>query len=215
NYGNKVGDKVKEFNLIIKRIIDFLGSLIGVVIISPILLIIALAIRFTSKGPVLFKQERLGLHGKTFKILKFRTMIENAENIGDGLTVKNESDQRITNIGKILRKTSLDELPQLFNVIKGEMSLVGPRPPVTYHPYDGYDNYPKWAKKRFEMKPGVTGLTQVTVRNSVEWDERIVVDNEYIDNFDIWFDIKLLFMTILRIFKSESIYLTGEEEGKV
>ena len=206
---------MKEFNLIIKRIIDFLGSLIGVVIISPILLIIALAIRFTSKGPVLFKQERLGLHGKTFKILKFRTMIENAENIGDGLTVKNESDQRITNIGKILRKTSLDELPQLFNVIKGEMSLVGPRPPVTYHPYDGYDNYPKWAKKRFEMKPGVTGLTQVTVRNSVEWDERIVVDNEYIDNFDIWFDIKLLFMTILRIFKSESIYLTGEEEGKV
>jgi len=206
---------VKEFNLIIKRIIDFLGSLIGVVIISPILLIIALAIRFTSKGPVLFKQERLGLHGKTFKILKFRTMIENAENIGDGLTVKNESDQRITNIGKILRKTSLDELPQLFNVIKGEMSLVGPRPPVTYHPYDGYDNYPKWAKKRFEMKPGVTGLTQVTVRNSVEWDERIVVDNEYIDNFDIWFDIKLLFMTILRIFKSESIYLTGKEEGKV
>ncbi|HLR21437.1 MAG TPA: sugar transferase [Tissierellaceae bacterium] len=206
---------MKEFNLIIKRIIDFLGSLIGVVIISPILLIIALAIRFTSKGPVLFKQERLGLHGKTFKILKFRTMIENAENIGDGLTVKNESDQRITNIGKILRKTSLDELPQLFNVIKGEMSLVGPRPPVTYHPYDGYDNYPKWAKKRFEMKPGVTGLTQVTVRNSVEWDERIVVDNEYIDNFDIWFDIKLLFMTILRIFKSESIYLTGKEEGKV
>ena len=87
------------------------------------------------------------------------------------------------------------------------MSLVGPRPPVTYFPYDGYDNYPEWAKKRFTMLPGVTGLTQVTVRNSVSWDERIKVDNEYIDSFNIWFDIKLLFGTIVRIFKSENIYL--------
>lgn len=198
---------MRELNLFIKRLIDLFGSLIGSIIISPILIIIALLIKLTSKGPVFFKQERLGKDGKTFKILKFRTMVINAENIGDGLSVKSENDNRITKIGKLLRATSLDELPQLFNVILGQMSLVGPRPPVTYFPYDGYSNYPEWAKKRFTMRPGVTGLTQVTVRNSVSWDERIKVDNEYIDSFNIWFDIKLLFRTVARIFKSENIYM--------
>lgn len=198
---------MRELNLFIKRLIDFFGSLIGSIIISPILIIIALLIKLTSKGPVFFKQERLGKDGKTFKILKFRTMVVNAEKIGDGLSVKSENDNRITKIGKILRATSLDELPQLFNVILGQMSLVGPRPPVTYFPYDGYDNYPEWAKKRFTMKPGVTGLTQVTVRNSVSWDERIEVDNKYIESFNVWFDIKILFRTLGRIFKSQNIYL--------
>lgn len=198
---------MRDLNLFIKRIIDFFGSLIGSIIISPVLIIIALLIKLTSKGPVFFKQERLGKEGKTFKILKFRTMIVNAEKIGDGLSVKSENDNRITKIGKLLRATSLDELPQLFNVILGQMSLVGPRPPVIYFPYDGYNNYPEWAKKRFTMRPGVTGLTQVTVRNSVSWDERIKVDNEYIDSFNVWFDIKLLFRTVARIFKSENIYM--------
>lgn len=197
---------MRELNLFIKRLIDFFGSLIGSIIISPILIIIALLIKLTSKGPVFFKQERLGKDGKTFKILKFRTMVVNAEKIGDGLSVKSENDNRITKIGKLLRATSLDELPQLFNVILGQMSLVGPRPPVTYFPYDGYINYPEWAKKRFTMRPGVTGLTQVTVRNSVSWDERIKVDNVYIDSFNVWFDIKLLVRTIGRIFKSENMY---------
>lgn len=197
---------MRELNLLIKRLIDFFGSLIGSIIISPILIIIALLIKLTSKGPVFFKQERVGKDGKTYKILKFRTMVVNAEKIGDGLSVKNENDNRITKIGKLLRATSLDELPQLLNVILGQMSLVGPRPPVTYFPYDGYNNYPEWAKKRFTMRPGVTGLTQVTVRNSVSWDERIKVDNEYIDSFNVWFDIKLLFRTIGRIFKSENMY---------
>ncbi len=198
---------MRELNLFIKRLIDLFGSLIGSIIISPILIIIALLIKITSKGPVFFKQERLGKDGKIFKILKFRTMVVNAEKIGDGLSVKSENDNRITKIGKLLRATSLDELPQLFNVILGQMSLVGPRPPVTYFPYDGYNNYPEWAKKRFTMRPGVTGLTQVTVRNSVSWDERIKVDNEYIDSFNVWFDIKLLFRTLGRIFKSENIYM--------
>ena len=198
---------MRELNLFIKRLIDLFGSLIGSIIISPILIIIALLIKLTSKGPVFFKQERLGKDGKIFKILKFRTMVVNAEKIGDGLSVKSENDNRITKIGKLLRATSLDELPQLFNVILGQMSLVGPRPPVTYFPYDGYNNYPEWAKKRFTMRPGVTGLTQVTVRNSVSWDERIKVDNEYIDSFNVWFDIKLLFRTLGRIFKSENIYM--------
>lgn len=201
---------MRTLNLIIKRLIDFFGSLIGTIIISPILIIIALLIKFTSEGPVLFKQERLGKDGKVFEIFKFRTMIVNAEKIGDGLSVKTEDDNRITKIGKFLRATSLDELPQLLNVILGQMSLVGPRPPVTYYPYDGYNSYPKWAKLRFSMKPGVTGLTQVTVRNSVSWDERIKVDLKYVESFNIWFDIKILVDTFLRIFKSDNIYMNNK-----
>lgn len=204
---------MRNLHLFIKRIIDFVGSLIGIIIISPILITIALLIKITSKGPVLFRQERIGKNGKVFKINKFRTMVVNAEKIGDGLTVKNKNDSRITRIGRILRATSLDELPQLFNVLVGQMSLVGPRPPVTYFPYDGYDNYPEWAKQRFTMKPGVTGLTQVTVRNSVSWDDRIVVDNEYIDTFNIWLDIKILFKTLFKIFKSENIYMHSDRNG--
>lgn len=214
-YGCKLGGKkMRTLNIFFKKTMDLLGSLIGLIILSPILLIIALAIKLTSKGPALFKQERLGNNGKVFKILKFRTMVVNAENIGDGLTVKSESDNRITRVGKILRKTSLDELPQLINVLIGQMSLVGPRPPVTYFPYDGYEEYPDWAKKRFTMRPGITGLSQVTVRNSVTWDERIVVDNQYIDKFNILLDIEILFKTVLRIFKSENIYLEKKEEKK-
>lgn len=197
-------------NLIIKRLIDFFGSLIGIIIISPILIIIALMIKLTSKGPVFFKQERLGKDGKRFKILKFRTMIVNAEKIGDGLFVKTEEDNRITKIGKFLRATSLDELPQLWNVIVGEMSLVGPRPPVTHHPYK-YEEYSDYQRKRFEMKPGITGLTQVTVRNSVTWDERIPVDVEYVENFNVWLDIKILFKTMKKIFIKESIYTHSEK----
>lgn len=199
-----------KFQLLIKQIFDFLASLIGIIILLPFFLILTILIKASSKGPVFFLQKRLGREGKVFKIIKFRTMIEDAEKVGDGLTVKSEGDPRITKIGQFLRSTSLDELPQLFNVLKGEMSLVGPRPPVTYHPYDGYNNYPEWAKKRFEMKPGITGLAQVTVRNSVSWDERIKVDNRYIKNYSLLNDVKILFQTIIKIIKPDSIYLKGE-----
>lgn len=131
---------MRAVNIFIKRVVDLLGSIIGGIIISPILLIIALLIKLTSKGPVFFKQQRLGKDGKIFNILKFRTMVVDAEKIGDGLFVRTEQDQRITKIGKFLRGTSLDELPQLWNVIVGDMSLVGPRPPVPFHPYR-YDEY--------------------------------------------------------------------------
>ncbi len=134
-------------------------------------------------------------------------MIVNAEKIGDGIKVKSENDERITKTGRFLRATSLDELPQLINVLKGDMSLVGPRPPVPYHPYNGFENYPEWAKKRFLMRPGMTGLAQVTVRNSVSWDERTEIDNRYIESFNIWFDIKILFKTLGKIFKAENIYM--------
>lgn len=204
---------MRTINLCAKRIIDLIGSIIGVIILSPILIIIALAIKLTSSGPIFFKQERLGKNGKPFKIIKFRTMVVNAEKIGDGLTVKSNGDHRITKIGKILRATSLDELPQLFNVILGQMSLVGPRPPVTYFPYHGFDNYPEWAKKRFTFPPGVTGLAQVTVRNSVNWDDRIALDNKYIDEFNIWLDFKILFKTMLKLFKTENIYMEVNEKS--
>lgn len=197
---------MRSINLFVKRCIDFFGSMVGIIILSPIFIFIAIIIKISSKGPVFFLQERLGKNGKIFKIVKFRTMVVNAEHLGDGLKVKEGSDPRITKVGKFLRKTSLDELPQLFNTLCGSMSLVGPRPPVTYHPYKGYENYPNWAKKRFEMRPGVTGLAQATVRNSVSWDERIRIDNQYIDEFNVLLDIKILFITMMRVIKSEDIY---------
>lgn len=190
----------------IKRVFDILASLIAIIILSPFLTLFSIILKLDSKGPVLFKQKRLGKDGKVFIIYKFRTMIVNAEKIGDGISIKSDKDPRITKVGGVFRKTSIDELPQLFNVLLGDMSLVGPRPPVTYKPYDGYDNYPEWAKKRFEMRPGVTGLAQVKVRNSASWDERIKIDNEYIDKFSIWLDIKILFMTVGKVFGSNNIY---------
>jgi undecaprenyl phosphate N,N'-diacetylbacillosamine 1-phosphate transferase len=203
---------VRVFNLFVKRLIDLLGSLIGMVIVFPIFIIIALSVKLTSKGPIFFKQERLGKNGRVFKIIKFRTMVVNAEKMGDGLKVENESDNRITKVGKFLRATSLDELPQLWNVLVGDMSLVGPRPPVPYHPYK-YEEYNDFQRKRFEMRPGITGLTQVTVRNSVSWDDRIRIDVEYIERFNLWLDIKILFKTLRKMFYPQSIYIQSNQKN--
>ncbi len=205
---------MRTFNLFIKRLIDLLGSLIGMVIVFPIFIIIALSVKLTSKGPIFFKQERLGKNGRVFKIIKFRTMVVNAEKMGDGLKVENESDNRITKVGKFLRATSLDELPQLWNVLVGDMSLVGPRPPVPYHPYK-YEEYNDFQRKRFEMRPGITGLTQVTVRNSVNWDERIRIDVEYIERFNLWLDIMILAKTLMKVFLHENIYLISDKKSTV
>lgn len=190
---------MRKLQLIIKRMFDFFASLIGLIVISPFFLIVCAIVMLEDHGSPFFKQKRIGKDGKVFEIIKFRTMVNNAENMGDGLIVQSEEDPRITNVGKILRKTSLDELPQLINIIKGEMSLIGPRPPVVYHPYDGYENYPEKARIRFRMKPGITGLAQVKKRNSATWDERIKIDIKYVENFSIWLDIKILFNTILAL----------------
>ncbi len=190
-----------------KRVIGLIFSVVGFIILIPIFLIISILIKLTSKGPIFFKQERIGRNGKVFNMYKFRTMIVNAENIGDGIRVRSKNDPRITKIGKILRKTSLDELPQLINVIKGDMSLVGPRPPVTYHPYNGYNNYPENAKKRFIVRPGLTGLSQIKYRNGVSWDDRIKMDVKYTENISLLEDIKIILATIKIVIKPVNIEL--------
>lgn len=192
-----------------KRVLGLIFSLVGFIILIPIFLIISILIKLTSKGPIFFKQERIGRNGKAFNMYKFRTMIVNAENIGDGIRVRSKNDPRITKIGKILRRTSLDELPQLINVIKGDMSLVGPRPPVTYHPYNGYNNYPENAKKRFIVRPGLTGLSQIKYRNGVSWDKRIEIDVKYTENISFLEDIKIILATIKIVFKPVNIELKG------
>lgn len=203
---------MNEIEKKIKYAIGKLGALLLVIVISPLLLIISICIRITSPGSIIFRQKRLGYNGKEFEIYKFRTMVADAENMGDGLVIRNEGDERITRIGRILRKTSLDELPQFFNILKGDMCFVGPRPPVTYHPYDGYQNYPEKAKKRFEMKPGITGLAQVKLRNSGTWDERIQIDIQYVEKYSLWLDIKIIFMTAFSMLNKEEY--TAEKNNR-
>ena len=189
----------------IKRLLDFILSLIGLIILSPVLLIVAILVKCSSKGPIFFKQERLGKDGKVFKIIKFRTMINNAENLGTGLRITGKDDFRITKVGGVLRKLSLDELPQLINVLKGDMSLVGPRPPVTYFPHK-YEEYDEIQQQRFYVRPGITGLAQVRVRNNATWDERIEIDVEYVKSLSFINDFKILFETVFKLLKNENIY---------
>jgi len=178
-----------------KRAFDLAGALLILVLISPLLLAVALAIKITSPGPVIFKQQRLGLHGKIFYLYKFRSMIPNAEKIGSGMFVEKD-DPRITKIGKFLRKTSIDELAQLFNVLRGEMSLVGPRPAPLHH----YGKYDKRQRKRLNVRPGITGWAQVNGRLAIYWPERIELDVWYVEHCSLWLDIKIIARTIAVVF---------------
>lgn len=193
--------------LTIKRILDFTISLSLLALLLPLMLIIALAIKMDSKGPVFFKQGRLGKNGKVFSIYKFRTMIENAENIGTGL-FNYEDDFRVTRVGKFLRLTSLDELPQLYNILIGDMSFVGPRPPVTYE-LGKYEELTDEQKKRFIIQPGITGLAQISGRNELSWDDKIKFDNIYIEqlkSFGFTIDLKIILFTIYKVLKMEGTY---------
>lgn len=197
---------MRYLNLVLKRMIDLIGSFLGIFILFPFLVLTAVLIKRDSNGPVFFRQKRIGRDGIIYNIIKFRTMINDAEHTGDGLSIKDENDPRITHVGSFLRRTSIDELPQLMNVLLGEMSLVGPRPPLPNIPYEGYEEYPEWTKARFTMRPGITGLAQIEVRNSVVWDQRIEYDIQYVNDFNIFLDIKILLRTVKKIFRTEDIY---------
>jgi len=187
-----------------KRFFDILLSVGMLIPVAPIMVITALVIKLDSAGPVLFKQQRVGKNGKDFTILKFRTMVVNAEKMGTGLD-SFANDRRVTKVGKFLRNTSLDELPQLFNILRGDMSFVGPRPPVTYHPYK-YEDYPLEPKRRFEVKPGVTGYAQINGRNELSWEEKFKYDLFYIQNKCFWLDLKIFVLTIFKVLKMEGSY---------
>lgn len=197
---------MRSFQLFIKRLFDFLFSLILLIVLSPLFLIIAVLIKLDSEGEVFFRQERAGLNGRPFMIYKFRTMVKNAEKIGDGYYT-GENDPRITRIGKFLRKTSLDELPQLINILKGEMSVIGPRPTLMYQ----VEKYDDFQRKRLLMRPGVTGLAQVNGRNSLSWPERIKYDVYYVENWSLWMDIKIFFKTFLVVLRGEGVYAEKEK----
>ena len=196
-----------------KRIFDILSSFIAIILLIPIWVIIPIAIKCDSKGPVFFKQERRTKKGRIFKMLKFRSMVVNAEQSGTGL-FNYKDDPRVTKVGRFLRNSSIDELPQLFNIFKGDMSVIGPRPCVKYELGD-FDTLNKRYKKRFEMKAGLTGLAQVKGRNDICWDEKVEYDNQYIDNFKkhgIFTDIRILWLSVIKVFKKEDIYENKADE---
>ena len=193
-----------------KRLIDIVGSLCGIILLSPLFLIVAILIKLEDpKGKVFFAQERNGKYPKTFKMYKFRSMVHNAEDLLKDLMDRNEQtgpvfkindDPRITKVGKFIRKTSIDELPQLFNVLKGDMSLVGPRPPIP-HEVEQYNSY---QMQRLAVKPGLTCIWQVSGRNNIGFDEWVEMDIEYIKTRNLWLDIKLIFKTVGVLFGDDN-----------
>lgn len=195
-------------NLALKRAFDIAISFFVLVVLTiiPVMIVVPVAIRLTSKGPAFFKQVRVGKNGKRFMMYKFRTMITELYD-AEGNEIM--SEQRITKIGRILRKLSLDELPQLFNVLNGTMSVIGPRPMLDYQAPRciGEENL------RFEMRPGLTGLAQVKGRNNILWEERIQYDIEYVKTFTFWLDIVILFKTVLLVFKHEGTDVKPEYRG--
>lgn len=183
-----------------KRFFDIVLSFFAIVVLIFPMIIISVVIKIDSKGPVLFKQKRIGKNGKIFEILKFRSMCVGAEQTGSGV-YSAKGDARVTKVGKILRATSIDEFPQFFNILKGDMSLIGPRPPLTYHPWS-FDKYTEKQKRMFEVRPGVTGWAQINGRKDVEWNKRIQLNVWYVDNVSLWLDIKILFKTVLKVFSN-------------
>lgn len=194
--------------LTVKRIIDTVITLCALLALFPFLIIMAIAIKLDSPGPIIFKQERLGRWGKPFWIYKFRSMCQNAEKTGTGV-YSYKDDARITRVGKIIRATSIDELPQLWNIIKGDMALIGPRPALTYHPWP-FEQYTKEQKHMFDVRPGVTGWAQVNGRKEVPWLERVQLNCEYVRKVSFAFDVKIFFMTIYKVSTNANNENVGE-----
>lgn len=193
--------------MLIKNILDKVFGLILLILLAPILLIIALAIKLDSRGPIIFKQKRLGKSGNIFEIYKFRTMYVDAPDIRneDGSTFNSDDDPRVTSVGKVLRKTSLDELPQIFNILKGDMSFIGPRPDLP----EQFEKYTIKQKLKLNMKPGITGYSQAYYRNSITAEEKFKNDVFYIKNYSLGLDFKILFKTGISILLKENINNNG------
>jgi len=191
----------RQGELVVKELFDRMVAALALALALPVLAASAVAIKIFSRGPILFKQKRLGLNGRKFTMYKFRTMVPQAEKLKEGLARYNEmdgpvfkigDDPRITRIGRFLRRTSLDELPQIINVLKGDMSLVGPRPPLA----NEVEQYDPWQRRRLAFKPGITCLWQISGRNNVNFEKWMKLDLEYIDNWSLWLDAKILAKTI-------------------
>lgn len=194
-------------NKFLKRFFDIVICSVAVIVLIPLWLIVAVAIKMDTKGPILFIQERRTKNGRIFKMYKFRSMIVDAEHMEAGL-FNFKDDPRVTKVGRFLRNSSIDELPQLWNVIKGDLSICGPRPCVVYELGD-FETLNKKYKKRFEVRGGITGLAQIKGRNENSWDEKVMYDNLYIDEFKkqgIWLDIKIIIGTVAKVFKKQNIY---------
>lgn len=194
-----------KFYEICKRGIDIIGAGSGLLLLSPVIAILACAVKFTSKGPIFFSQKRVGKNGQLFDMYKFRSMVVNAEELKEKLAHQNEmsgpmfkmkDDPRVTKVGKFIRKTSLDELPQLWNVLKGDMSLVGPRPSLPKE----VKQFEKWMYKRLTVKPGLTCYWQVSGRNNIDFEDWMKLDISYVEDRNLWIDIKLIFKTVLVLF---------------
>ncbi len=195
-----------------KRFLDILLSFIAIIILALPMLIIAIAIKIDSKGSVIFKQDRIGKNGKVYKILKFRSMKVGAEQTGSGV-YSEKGDPRVTKVGKFLRATSLDEITQLINILKGDMSFIGPRPPLTYHPWT-LDKYTDEQRKMFNVRPGITGWAQINGRKEVEWHKRIELNVWYVEHLSFWLDIKILFKTVGKVFTNANNENVGETVAK-
>lgn len=193
------------YSKMIKPFADFFGAIIALLILFPLFVVIAIAIKIDSSGPIFFIQERLGKNGKVFKIIKFRSMTSKYELEGNKKNLLQETDPRITAVGKIIRKTSIDELPQLINIIKGEMSFIGPRPPLTYYPKE-IEEYTPFERKRFNVKPGISGLAQIRCREIHDWNTNIPIDVEYVENKSFTLDFKLFIASLFAFFRTDNIY---------
>lgn len=179
-------------------------AFIGLLLLSPFMFFISIVIKMESKGPVFFKQGRLGLNGIVFQMYKFRSMVTDRGGFRK-VTKIYEDDPRITKIGKFIRKTSLDEIPQLINIIKGDMSFIGPRPPLPYFPKK-YEDYSVFEKQRFKVKPGIGGLAQVRCREVHDWDVNIPIDVEYVQNYSFIYDLKLFVTSLSFFFRTDNVY---------
>ncbi len=196
----------------IKRALDVVIAVMGLVVGAIPMAIVALLIRLESPGPAIFRQQRIGKDGKVFEFLKFRSMCQGAEHTGSGV-YSGKGDARVTRIGRILRATSIDELPQLWNILKGDMSLIGPRPPLTYHPWP-IEEYTDRQRRMFEVRPGITGWAQVNGRKDVEWNRRIEMSVWYVDHLSFRLDLKIFFLTIYKVFKNADNENIGETVKK-